>query len=84
MERVSTGRCLLLVRLKEAGKIQQDLVDDLGYSRSQVSKWAHGGYGKNIMSIDSMASISRYLGINPLSLYDWIPIKKTPAAGPEK
>ncbi|WP_179223902.1 helix-turn-helix domain-containing protein [Paenibacillus tyrfis] len=84
MERVSTGRCLLLVRLIEAGKLQQDLVNDLGYSRSQVSKWVNGGYGKNIMSVDSMANISRYLGINPLSLYDWIPVKKTSAAGPEK
>ncbi|MEC0231260.1 helix-turn-helix domain-containing protein [Paenibacillus alba] len=71
------GRCQLLTRIHEAGKIQQDLADDLGYSRSQVSKWVNGGYGKHIMSPETQATIAFYLGgietpLNPVTFYDWI------------
>lgn len=68
---VRAGRCLLPERLRAAGKIPKDLVNDLGYTDAQVSKWVHN---EVTMSFETGISISRYLHCEPEELYTWEPV----------
>lgn len=64
------GRCLLSERLLEAGKIQQDIVEQLGYTKQLVSKWARN---KQNMDGESLVNVALYLNCHPNDLYELIP-----------
>lgn len=68
---VKAGRCLLQLRLAEAGLTQQDIVDRLNMTRSQVSDYAHN---RRLMGLETAVSIAGVIGCRVEELYEWIPI----------
>jgi DNA-binding XRE family transcriptional regulator len=73
-ERVSVlaykvGRCLLSLRLKEAGMDQTDLAYRLNVTKQQINKYATN---RQRMSLETAKNISSILGCSMEDLYEWI------------
>jgi len=64
--RYELGRCLLRIRLQERGLKQQDIVDSLGYRKSEISEYANN---KRIMSIEVAINIAKFLMCSVEDLY---------------
>lgn len=65
------GKCLLSLRLRQAGKTQVQLADRLGVSKQQVNKWATN---RQKMSLETAKRIATFLSLDSIDeLYEWIP-----------
>lgn len=62
------GKCLLRLRLKEAGMTQKQLSERVNLSPQMIS---HYIFNRKIMSIDNAMSISAVLNCSIEDLYDW-------------
>lgn len=62
------GKCLLKLRLLEAGMKPADLARKTGYSAQAISNYIHD---RSKMSADVMLTISRVIGCNMEDLYEW-------------
>lgn len=67
------GRCLLQIRLREAGMTQQQLATKLKMSRQQVSHYATNN---RVMSLSTAKTIAEAIGCTIDSLYEWEITKK--------
>ncbi|KJD43428.1 helix-turn-helix domain-containing protein [Paenibacillus terrae] len=68
MSNIVRGRCLLKVRINEAGTTQSELARKIGYSRQQLSNWANN---REKMSYEAAVLICRVLGCHAEDLYEW-------------
>lgn len=66
------GRCLLRVRLREAGLKAADVAERLGMKESQISDYANN---RKRMSLETAKNIAVIVGCHIDDLYDWIDIK---------
>lgn len=62
------GRCLLHLRLKQAGMTPQSLADKLGMDRQQVSNYANK---VKVMSLSTAKTIATAIGCSIEDLYEW-------------
>jgi DNA-binding XRE family transcriptional regulator len=63
------GRCLLSLRLKEAGMEQTELAFRLKVSKQQINKYVKN---RQRMSLETAKNISSILGCSIEELYEWI------------
>lgn len=68
MTRLRAGRCLLRLRLKQAGMTQTELGNRINLSPQMVSKYVRN---IKIMSLEIAVSIAHVLNISVSDLYEW-------------
>lgn len=68
MSRISRGRCLLKVRVREAGTTQAQLSRRTGYSPQRISNWANN---REPMPYEAAVHISMILNCHAEDLYIW-------------
>ncbi|WP_315973914.1 helix-turn-helix domain-containing protein [Paenibacillus melissococcoides] len=67
--RITRGRCLLKVRIKEANTTQAELARKSGYSPQRISNWANN---REPMPYEVAVLISYMLNCHAEDMYEWI------------
>lgn len=68
-----SGRCLLDLRLKEAGMTRSELVEKSGISRQNISDYATN---RRSMSLTTAKNIATLLFCQIEDLYEWVPTRR--------